>query len=156
MALVLRSDRHADQCDLGGAADSCARASDAPDAVDLFSAAAMLLIAGLFCPRAPACLHATGRVDRTMPAWQFGEHHATRVRATPERVDAAIRKVTADDVALFRTLTSIRSPRLRRQDMDIMHRRRRCRPRRRDPPGLHVDFRPAHAGDLLMARVARG
>ena len=128
-------------------------------AVAFFSAAAMLLIAGLFLP-APLQSVSTARddLDRTMPAWQFGEHHATRVRATPERVDAAIRQVTADDIALFRTLTWIRSPRLRQQDVDILH-----------PPAaplpildvatrsgfMLISDRPARE-IVLMTRVARG
>jgi hypothetical protein len=60
-------------------------------------------------------------LDRAVPVWQFGEHHATHVRATPDRVDAAIRQVTADEILLFRTLTWIRSPRLRQGDVDILH-----------------------------------
>ena len=48
------------------------------------------------------------RLDDLMPAWQFRELHATHVAASPERVFAAIRSVSADDIALFRTLTTIR------------------------------------------------
>ena len=128
-------------------------------AVAFFSAAALLLITGVFLP-APLQSISTPQddLDRTMPAWQFGEHHATRVRATPERVDAAIRQVTADDIALFRTLTWIRSPRLRRQDVDILH------PPTAPLPILDVatrsgfmliSDRPARE-IVLMTRVARG
>ena len=92
------------------------------DAVTVFVSAAVLLIAGVFLP-APrrAAAAPQSDLDRAMPVWQFDEHHATRIRATPERVDAAIRQVTADEIALYRTLTWIRSPRLRQQDVDILH-----------------------------------
>jgi hypothetical protein len=128
-------------------------------AVAFFSASAMLLIAGVFLP-APLQSISTpqGDLDRTMPAWQFGERHATRVRATPERVDASIRQVTADDIALFRTLTWIRSPRLRQRGVDILH------PPAGPMPILEVatrsgfmliSDRPARE-IVLMTRVARG
>jgi hypothetical protein len=48
------------------------------------------------------------RLDELMPVWQFRELHATHVAASPERVFSAIRSVRADDIALFRTLTTIR------------------------------------------------
>ena len=93
------------------------------DAVTLFVSAAVLLIAGVFlpAPRQGAAQPPQTDLDRAMPAWQFGEHHATRVRATAERVDAAIRQVTADEIFLFRTLAWIRSPRLRSRGVDILH-----------------------------------
>src|SRR5207245_578657 len=55
-------------------------------------------------------------LDRAMPAWQFRERHRTHVNARPELVDRAIRLVSADDIRLFRTLTWIRSPRLRQAE----------------------------------------
>ena len=55
-------------------------------------------------------------LDRAMPAWQFRERHRTHVDAPPESVDRAIRAVSADDIRLFRTLTWIRSPRVRELD----------------------------------------
>jgi hypothetical protein len=48
------------------------------------------------------------RLDDVMPVWQFEERHTIHVAASPERVFAAIRTVRADDIALFRTLTTIR------------------------------------------------
>lgn len=51
-------------------------------------------------------------LDSFVPQFQFGEFHATRVRATPERVFRAIHTVTADEIRYFRVLTWIRSPRL--------------------------------------------
>ena len=48
------------------------------------------------------------RLDEFFPGWQFREHHEIRVAAPPERVFAAIRRVRADEIFLFRTLTWIR------------------------------------------------
>ena len=50
-------------------------------------------------------------LDQWLPEWQFGEYHERRVQATPQQVAAAIRRVTASDIFLFRTLTFIRNPR---------------------------------------------
>jgi hypothetical protein len=51
------------------------------------------------------------RLDDFVPAWQFGEVHAIRIHASPERVYGALRFVTAGEIRLFRTLTWIREPR---------------------------------------------
>jgi hypothetical protein len=48
------------------------------------------------------------RLDEFAPAWQFREHHSTRVAAPPPRVFDAIRSVRADEIRFFRTLTWIR------------------------------------------------
>jgi hypothetical protein len=48
------------------------------------------------------------RLDEFAPAYQFVEAHSTRVRADPRRAYAAVRAVTADEILLLRTLTSIR------------------------------------------------
>jgi hypothetical protein len=76
-----------------------------------------LVVAGMLLP-APvervSGVHSD--LDRAMPAWQFREHHRTHVNASPEAVDRAIRVVSADDILFFRTLTWIRSPRLRQAD----------------------------------------
>ena len=58
-------------------------------------------------------------IDDFIPAWQFAELHETRVQAPPERVWDAIQKVTAEEIWLFRTLTSIRSP--GRSDISILN-----------------------------------
>jgi hypothetical protein len=50
----------------------------------------------------------TTRLDEFVPAWQFDEHHDTRVAAPPARVFDAIKSVRADDIAFFQTLTWIR------------------------------------------------
>jgi len=54
--------------------------------------------------------HAATRVthlDQVMPVWQFAEQQATHVAAPPERVFAAIRDVTPNEILLFRALTGI-------------------------------------------------
>jgi hypothetical protein len=52
------------------------------------------------------------RLDAAVPEWQFAEFHQTRVRASPARVEAAIREVTAREIRGFGLLTWIRHPRL--------------------------------------------
>jgi hypothetical protein len=80
-------------------------------------AGAGVVVAGMLLP-APVERVADVRsdLDRAMPAWQFRERHRTHVNAPPESVDRAIRTVSADDILLYRTLTWIRSPRLRQAD----------------------------------------
>jgi hypothetical protein len=60
-------------------------------------------------------------LDQWMPEWQFGEYHERRVEATPRQVAAAIRRVTASDIFLFRTLTFIRNPRREGQGDHILN-----------------------------------
>ena len=47
-------------------------------------------------------------LDEAVPRWDFRERHAIHIDASPERVYAAIRSVTAREIALFRTLTAVR------------------------------------------------
>jgi hypothetical protein len=47
-------------------------------------------------------------LDDFVPAYQFAEFHAIRIKAPRERVYAAIHQVTADEIPLFHTLTWIR------------------------------------------------
>ena len=47
-------------------------------------------------------------LDGFVPAYQFAESHTILIAAPRERVFAAIRDVTASEIALFRTLTWIR------------------------------------------------
>ncbi|MFY9562276.1 MAG: hypothetical protein WAQ52_18750 [Terriglobales bacterium] len=48
------------------------------------------------------------QLDRFVPVYQFHELHSTRIAASKEKVYAAIKSVTADEISLFRTLTWIR------------------------------------------------
>ena len=50
-------------------------------------------------------------IDEVLPSYQFGEHHEILVAASPDRVLAATRAVTAREIRLFRLLTWLRSPR---------------------------------------------
>jgi hypothetical protein len=48
------------------------------------------------------------RLDEFVPVWQFGEHHAIRVAAPPERVFDAVKRIRAGEITFFRLLTWIR------------------------------------------------
>ena len=50
----------------------------------------------------------TTRLDAFMPVWQFRERHTIQIAAPPPQVFDAIRRVRADEIQLFRTLTWIR------------------------------------------------
>ena len=65
------------------------------------------LPAGLIVVQNPAL-----RLDDFAPAYQFNEVHTIEVDAPPELAYRAIKRVTAGEIRLFRTLTWIRSPRL--------------------------------------------
>ena len=60
-------------------------------------------------------------VDQWLPEWQFGEYHERRVRATPEQVFAAIRRVQSSDIFLLATLTYLRNPRREGQGEHILN-----------------------------------
>ncbi len=47
-------------------------------------------------------------IDEFAPEFHFREHHTIIVAAPPDRVYAAIKSVSADDIALFNLFTSIR------------------------------------------------
>ena len=91
-------------------------------AVKLLAAAAVLAGVGFALP---ACdirvARAVTRLDAIVPVYQFDELHQIRVQASPARVFAAIKAVTASEIRLFRLLTWIRSPSLpgtkRREDI---------------------------------------
>ena len=48
------------------------------------------------------------RLDEFAPVWQFREFHTITVAAPPARVFEAVKRVRADEISLFRTLTWIR------------------------------------------------
>jgi hypothetical protein len=52
------------------------------------------------------------QIDAFVPEFQFSERHALGMRAEVNAVDRALRAVTAGEIRFFRTLTTIRSPRL--------------------------------------------
>jgi hypothetical protein len=48
------------------------------------------------------------RLDEFAPVWQFNERHTIRIAAPPARVFDAIKRVRADEISMFNTLTWIR------------------------------------------------
>jgi hypothetical protein len=69
----------------------------------------LLAGAGLILPAAESRVgQAQTRLDEFAPVWQFREIHTLRIAAPPSRVSEAIRRVRADEIRLFRTLTWIR------------------------------------------------
>ena len=74
-----------------------------------------MLVAGTaaaigFAVVTPPATSSAGRsgIDDFAPVFHFREHHSTIVAAPPERVFAAVRAVTADEIALFDLFTRIR------------------------------------------------
>ena len=64
---------------------------------------------GLLLPaRESRIARVASHLDEFAPVWQFSEVHTIRIAAAPARVFEAIRRVRADDILLFRTLTWIR------------------------------------------------
>jgi hypothetical protein len=57
---------------------------------------------------APATSAGGDRIDEFAPAFHFREHHSTIVAAPPELVFAAVKAVSADEIALFQLFTGIR------------------------------------------------
>lgn len=76
----------------------------------LVMAAVPVLLALLVMRVTPAPRTASGRnaIDEFSPRFHFREHHEAVVAAAPERVFAAIKSVSADEIALFQLFTSIR------------------------------------------------
>jgi hypothetical protein len=79
----------------------------------LVAGAGLVLVAlGLALPVRPPSLPGPRMdLDDVIPVYQFGEHHEIRIAASPERVYAAVRAVTAREIQLFRLFTWLRSPR---------------------------------------------
>ena len=73
------------------------------------AAGVFLVGVGLFLPVSESRVsRADTRLDEFAPVWQFREVHRIRVAAPPTRVFEAIRRVRADEILLFHTLTWIR------------------------------------------------
>ena len=68
-----------------------------------------LFAVGCFLPVSESRVEiAQTRLDQFAPVWQFHEIHSRRIAASPARVFDAIKRVRADEIALFETLTWIR------------------------------------------------
>jgi hypothetical protein len=48
------------------------------------------------------------QLDQFVPAWQFNEFHSVRITAPKEKVYAALKQVTAEEILFFRTLVWLR------------------------------------------------
>jgi len=68
-----------------------------------------LTATGIFWPLSLTQVAAPSpRLDALLPAYQAHEEHSIVVHAPRERVDRALRQVTASEITLFRTLTWLR------------------------------------------------
>ena len=77
--------------------------------VMLVAAGILVFLVGVSLPEREQRVEApTAHLDEFVPAYQFEEFHAIRIQASRERVYAAVQRVTADEITLFRTLTWIR------------------------------------------------
>lgn len=89
--------------------------------------AAAAATVALLATRLPAPLKTTTAretlIDRWMPEWQFYERHERRIHTTPGEAFAALRRVRASDIFLFRTLTFIRNPTRRVEGEHILNAR---------------------------------
>jgi hypothetical protein len=75
----------------------------------LLTVGALLILVGCLLPAPERRVsRVNSQLDAFSPVWQFDERHVTRIAARPERVFAAIHAVTANEIRLFRLLTSIR------------------------------------------------
>jgi hypothetical protein len=74
----------------------------------LLSGFAVFLIATSLPAPEKKIAERTTVLDNFVPAYQFAESHAIRIAAPRQRVFAAIRDVTANEITLYRTLTWIR------------------------------------------------
>jgi hypothetical protein len=81
-------------------------------ALVVFGAGLVAAMVALLVPPEAARRSTRGptRLDEFVPEFQFSEFHERFVRATPERIDRAIRTVPAEEIRLFRLFTWIRNP----------------------------------------------
>jgi hypothetical protein len=82
---------------------------------------ALLLIAVCWPAHERRVVDPTSRLDRIMPRWQFEERHEILIAASPERIYAAIRQVTAGEIRFFQVLTTIRCLGRCRERESILH-----------------------------------
>jgi hypothetical protein len=86
-----------------------ARIRSRRQALTLAGASLLMTGTGLLAPTVESRAgRNSSRLDEFAPVWQFHEVHALRIDAPPSRVFDAIRRVRADEVFLFRTLTWLR------------------------------------------------
>ncbi len=80
-----------------------------PRGAAVATAGALLTLLGLTLPAPEVRVDPTrSELDRFLPVYQFSEHHESWVEAPPDRTFEAVLAVTAGEIRLFRTLTSIR------------------------------------------------
>ena len=78
-------------------------------AIAVTTAGVVLIGLGVFFPTSESRVsRVETRLDEFTPVWHFNEVHAIRIAAAPARVFEAIRRVRADEIRLFHTLTWIR------------------------------------------------
>ncbi len=69
--------------------------------------AAMVLLA-MVPPMMTAVQASASRLDDIVPVYHYSERHTRHINAPPDRVYAAARAVTANEISLFQTFTRIR------------------------------------------------
>ena len=69
---------------------------------------AIILVVANTAPAATTVTAPTTKLDDFAPTYHYTETHSKLVDATPERVFAAMKEVTADEIALFRAFVNIR------------------------------------------------
>lgn len=77
-------------------------------AVMLVTGTAIILAIAIVTPAPQSSPGSRSHIDEFAPAFHFRERHETAVAAPPARVFEAIQSVSADEIALFNALTSIR------------------------------------------------
>ena len=92
----------------GGAASSLWRRTRRRGAIVAAAGALMMAVALALPVREKRASVRLAKIDEWMPVWQFDERHDIDIAAPPDRVYAALHAVSANEIALFKTLTAIR------------------------------------------------
>jgi hypothetical protein len=74
----------------------------------LVAGGAAMIFLSTATPAASTVVSTTSELDRFAPTYHFRERHEARIDAPAERVYAAIKAVTPDEIALYQTFTWIR------------------------------------------------
>jgi len=86
------------------------------------AAGLVMLVAGLSLPVTPPRLDGPRMaLDDILPDYQFGESHEISIHASPERVLAAVKAVSAREIRFFRLLTWLRAPHLGEAPQSILN-----------------------------------